>query len=115
MLHVVSTCLAAAACAYAVFLNFTHAPMVVDTARRLRIPVSSMIPFGIVLGLAGAGLLVGLAVPWVGVAAAAGLVAYFVLAVAAHLRVRDFQLAWPLVFLVLAAAALLTGSATIGS
>ena len=109
--YLVSTCLAAAACAYAVYLNFTRSPMVIDTARRLGVPVSLMIPFGIVLGSAGAGLLAGLAVPALGTAAAAGLVAYFLLAVAAHLRARDLHLAWPLLYLSLATAALVTGLA----
>jgi hypothetical protein len=39
--------------------------------------------------IAAVALLVGLALAQVGVAAAGGLVAYFVLAVGAHLRVRD--------------------------
>lgn len=109
--YVTCTCLAALACAYAVYLNLTHAGMVLDTAARLGIPGSLMVPFGIVLGLAAAGLLAGLAVPGLGTAAAAGLVAYFVVAVAAHLRAHDFRLAWPLLYLALATAALATGLA----
>ena len=50
------------------------------------IPVSLMVPFGILLGSAGAGLLAGLAVPGLGTVVAAGLVAYFVIALGAHLR-----------------------------
>ncbi len=38
-----------------------------------------MVPFGVLLGSAGVGLLVRLAVPGLGTAAAAGLVAYFVI------------------------------------
>lgn len=109
--YLTCTCLAALACAYAVYLNLTHARMIVDTAARLGIPESLMAPFGILLGLAGAGLLAGLAVPGLGTAAAAGLVVYFVIAVAAHLRAHDFQLAWPIVYLSLAGAALATGLA----
>lgn len=105
------TCLAALACAYAVYLNFTHAALVTDTAHRLGLPVSLMVPFGILLGSAGAGLLAGFAVPGLGTAAAAGLVAYFVIALTAHLRARDFQLTWPLLYLSLAAAALATALA----
>jgi hypothetical protein len=109
--YLTCTCLAALACAYAVYLNLTHARSVIDTAARLGIPVSLMVPFGILLGSAAAGLLAGLAVPGLGTAAAAGLVAYFVIAVAAHLRAHDFQLAWPLIYLSLATAALATGLA----
>jgi hypothetical protein len=109
--YLTCTCLAALACAYAVYLNVTHARLIIDTAQRLDIPVSLMVPFGILLGSAGAGLLAGLAVPALGTAAAAGLVAYFVIALAAHLRAHDSQLAWALSYLSLAAAALTTGLA----
>ncbi|HEY7100548.1 MAG TPA: DoxX family protein [Mycobacteriales bacterium] len=105
------TCLAALACAYAVYLNLTHATSIINTAERLEIPVSLTVPFAILLGSAAAGLLAGLAVPALGTAAAAGLVAYFLIAVTAHLRAHDFRLAWPLLYLSLAGAALATGLA----
>ena len=113
--YLTCTCLAALACAYAVYLNATHAKVVIDTAHRLAIPVSLMVPFGILLGSAGVGLLAGLAVPGRGIVAAAGLVAYFVIALGTHLRARDFQLTWPLIYLSLAAAALATGLAYHGA
>jgi hypothetical protein len=106
------TCLAALACGYAVYANITNAPFIFETAQRLGLNASLLrIPGGILLGSAGAGLLAGLAVPGHGTAAAAGLVAYFVIALAAHLRTRDLHLAWPLTYLLLAAAALATGLA----
>lgn len=113
--YLTCTCLAALACAYAVYLNATRAKVVIDTAHRLDIPVSLMVPFGILLGLAGAGLLAGLAVPGLGTVAAAGLVAYFLIALGVHLRARDFQLTWPLIYLSLAAAVLATGLAYHGA
>ncbi|PRC49409.1 transmembrane invasion protein [Mycobacterium sp. ITM-2017-0098] len=67
------------------------------------------IPYLAALKLAGAvGLLVGLvAAPWLGVAAATGLVMFFIGAVAVHVRTRVLHnLAFPLTFLVLAVAAL---------
>jgi len=109
--YVLCTCLAALACAYAVYANFTHAPFVAETAQRLGISQSLMVPFGVLLGSAGAGLLAGLAVPGLGTAAACGLVAYFVIALAVHLRARDHQLAWALTYMSLGAAALATGLA----
>jgi hypothetical protein len=96
---------------YAVYANFTHARFVTEAADRLGIPVSLSVPFGILLGSAGVGLLAGFAVPGLGTAAASGLLTYFVIALAAHLRAHDFQLAWPLIYLSLAAAALVTGLA----
>src|SRR4029078_4599935 len=70
--YVTCTCLAALACAYAVYLNLTHASVITDTAQRLDIPVSLTVPFAILLGSAAAGLLAGLAAPGLGTAAAAG-------------------------------------------
>lgn len=113
--YLTCTCLAALACAYAVYLNITRASMIVDTADRLNIPQSVMIPFGILLGSAGVALLAGIAVPGLGTAAAAGLVAYFVIALGAHVRAHDFQVTWPLIYLSLATAALATGLARHGA
>lgn len=53
------------------------------------------------------GLIVGIWVPWIGVAAAAGLMLYFAAAVAAHLRVSDSKgAAGPMPFLMLSFVAL---------
>ncbi|GIF22286.1 hypothetical protein BJ973_002610 [Actinoplanes tereljensis] len=57
------------------------------------------------------GLLAGFAVPWLGKAAAAGLVLYFVGALIAHLRVGSRQLVGPAVFLVTEIAALVVALA----
>lgn len=65
-------------------------------------------PYLAALMLAGAvGLLVGIAFAPLGIAAAAGVILYFVGALVAHLRVKDFALLPALVFLALAVAALL--------
>ena len=53
------------------------------------------------------GLLAGLAMRWLGILAAAGLVLYFVGALVAHLRVGSRQLAGPAVFLLVELAALI--------
>ncbi len=105
------TCITALACGYAACMSITRAAMIIDTAQLLHIPVSLMRPFGILLGSAGAGLLIGFAVPGLGTAAAAGLVAYFVIAVATHVCARDYHLSWALMYLSLAGAALATGLA----
>lgn len=55
----------------------------------------------------GAGLLIGIAWPPLGVAAAVGLVIYFVGAVVSHMRVRDFKgIGAPILPLVLSVATL---------
>ena len=63
--------------------------------------------------LAGAvGLLVGLSWWPIGVAAAIGVILYFVGALVFHVRARDMALAAPAVFLVLAVAALVLRAVT---
>ncbi|HWD83695.1 MAG TPA: DoxX family protein [Kribbella sp.] len=68
-----------------------------------------IVPFGLLLGAGAAGLLVGLAVPPLGVLAAAGLVLYFLSALAAHLRAHALNLApWSLYFATCTAALVTT-------
>jgi hypothetical protein len=104
--YVLCTCVAAFGCAYAVYLNFARAAFVIETSKRLGVSASLIVPCGALLAAASAGLLAGFAVPGLGTAAACGLVVYFVIALAAHLRARDFQIVWPLAYLSLGTAAL---------
>jgi hypothetical protein len=62
--------------------------------------------------LSGAGVLVGIAVAPVGIAAAAGLVLYFVLAITFHVKAHDHHLLSPAVPLLLAAACLVLRAAS---
>ncbi|MER7001350.1 DoxX family protein [Streptomyces sp. NPDC000410] len=100
------TLLTAAATGAGAYVDFTRHPMVVAIAERLQVPVSWMYPLGACLGTASLGLLAGLALRPLGVAAAAGLILYFAGAVITHLRVRDYQLGSALLFLALSAATL---------
>jgi hypothetical protein len=85
----------------------THAPAVVETYRRVGVPERQLNLLALVLTAGAAGLVVGLWWRPLGVAAAAGLVAYFVLAVAAHVCHHDLKpLPTPLVFLALSVAGL---------
>jgi DoxX-like family len=52
------------------------------------------------------GIIVGLFAPWIGIAAAAGGVLYFILAIGAHLRKRDWDVLPALGYLALSAATL---------
>lgn len=75
-------------CVLVAAAEFTGQPAIVDTMDRLG--ATRIIPVLVAAKMiAAVALLVGLALAQVGVAAAGGLVAYFVLAVGAHLRVRD--------------------------
>lgn len=94
---------------YAAALNFVGAKSVKIVADDVRVPQKWMIPFGILLAFGAAGLLAGFAVPVLGTAAAVGLVAYFICALSAHVRVRDLNVAGAVSFLVMAVAALVVG------
>ncbi|GIF62277.1 hypothetical protein Ais01nite_03120 [Asanoa ishikariensis] len=71
-----------------------------------RLPRSWGPVLGVLLAAGSLGLLAGFAVPLLGTLAAAGLVAYFVGAFGAHLRVGSRDLVGPAVFLALSVAAL---------
>lgn len=109
--YVVITILAALTNTYAASLNFVGAESVRVVADHVRVSQRWMIPFGILLASGALGLLVGFALPVLGIAAAFGLVLYFICAVSAHIRVRDPQVGGAVTFLVLAVAALIVGLA----
>jgi hypothetical protein len=109
--YLVITSLTALALGYAAGLNFVGAESVKVVADRVRVSRRWMIPFGTLLASGAIGLLAGFVVPALGTAAAIGLVLYFICAVSAHLRVRDRQIGGAVCFLLLSAAALITGLA----
>jgi hypothetical protein len=87
------TLIASVAALGGALLNLTGHRIPVTEARRLSVPMEWLrFPIGVSYGLGFIGLLVGVAVPAVGIVAAAGFVVYFVLAVGAHLRVGDRSL-----------------------
>jgi hypothetical protein len=110
-LYVLTTCAAAFMTGYAAYLNVSGAESVKAVADRLAVPRAWMVRLGTVLACGAVGLVAGLVVPWLGLAAGAGLVVYFGCAVTAHLRVGDRQLGGATFFLLLSAAALGTNIA----
>lgn len=109
--YIAVTVLAVIALAYAAYLNFSRDELVTAAAKRVRAPESWIYPLGTLLAAGALGLLLGFAVPWIGTAAAVGVVLYFLCAVGAHLRVGDSRLAPAAAFLSLAVAALAVGLA----
>ncbi|MGY0390394.1 DoxX family protein [Nocardioides sp. WG-D5] len=88
-------------------LNLTGHRIPVTEAQRLSVPMEWLsFPIGVSYALGFLGLLVGVAVPAVGIVAAAGFVVFFVLAIGAHLRVGDRSLGRATVGLALASATL---------
>lgn len=104
--YVVITLLAALAYGYAATLNFVGAESVQAVADRVQVSRRWMVPLGVFLAAGALGLLIGFAVPVLGIAAATGLVLYFLCALGAHVRVRDRGVGGAVAFLVLALAVL---------
>jgi len=88
-------------------------PKVIEMLTGLGVP-EAWIPRLAGAELAGAiGLLIGLAVAPIGMAAAVGLICYFVGAVITHIRANDKQIAVPIVLAGMAVAALVLRVASI--
>ncbi|MFD6296793.1 DoxX family protein [Streptomyces sp. NPDC060235] len=89
------------------FLTFTKNPKITENMSRVGVP-DSWLPRLAALKAAGAiGLLIGMAVPVVGAAAAVGIVLYFIGAVIAHIRAKDKEMAPAIVLALIAVAALI--------
>jgi hypothetical protein len=108
IVYIVVTILTACMNMYAASLDFVGAQSVKAVADRVRVSQRWMVPFGVLLLSGGVGLLVGLAVPVLGTAAAIGLVAYFVCAIAAHVRAGDRGVAGAIFFLLAVASLIAT-------
>lgn len=110
--YLVVTLLTAAANAWAAANDVTRPAWLLDNMGRLGVPVGSLGPLGALKAAGALGLVVGIAVPPVGVAAAAGLVVFFAGAVATVVRARWYAHLWPVFFLALAVASLALRLAT---
>lgn len=108
------TLLLTALLAAAAARKLSHRPAVVASYQRLGVPEVRLNYLAAIL-LAGAlGLVLGLWWAPIGVAAAVGVVGYFLMAIGFHLRARDAKnLPTPATFLALALAALLLRLATL--
>ncbi|MEV8453136.1 DoxX family protein [Streptomyces sp. NPDC052095] len=110
--YVVVAVLLALASAGSAFLTFTRNPQVVGSMAKVGVP-DSWLPRLATAKAAGAlGLLAGLVVAPLGMAAAVGLVLYFSGGVIAHLRVKDHAVAPVVVLTLLAVAALVLRTAS---
>jgi hypothetical protein len=109
---VVSAVLAALA-AYAAVRKLGHSPQVVSSYARVGVPEERLNLLATILLAGAAGLILGWFWRPIGIAAAAGLAVYFVLAVIAHIRHHDERnLPTPVLMLVLSLAALTLGITT---
>jgi hypothetical protein len=104
--YIIVTVLATGANIYAAIIDFARPESIFTTMARLGVPESWLSMLGILKAAGALGLLVGIGIPAIGVAASVGLVLFFVAAIITHLRARDYSLGPAIVFLMLAVAAL---------
>jgi DoxX-like family len=103
--YVVVTVLTAAANTFAATVDVTRPEWLLGTMAKARVPQSWLSSLGALKAAGAIGLLVGIAVPLVGVAASVGLVLFFIGAIITHFRARYWNIA-PVAFLLLAIASL---------
>ena len=86
---IVVSSLLAAVVTFSAALKLTHRPAVVESYRTAGVPESWLNGLAALLLVAAVGLVVGIWWPIAGLAAAGGLVIYFLLAVGLHIRAND--------------------------
>jgi hypothetical protein len=105
--YVAITVLAAAANAAAAAFDLARSELVLRNMATLGIPPAWLFPLGALKAAGALGLLVGIAVPLLGVAAAAGLALFFVGAVIIHVHAGAYRsISYPGTFLLLAVGSL---------
>ena len=104
--YLVVTAVTAAANTYAATADFTRPAWLLDNMAKARVPQSWLYPLGALKAAGALGLLVGIGVPPLGVAAAVGLVLFFIGALITHVRARYWAIAAPVAFLLLAVGSL---------
>jgi hypothetical protein len=107
VMHTVVSSVLALMLVLSAVLKLSHRDAVLANYRRVGVAENRINALAVVLLAGAVGLVAGLWLAPVGVAAAIGLVCYFLLAVAVHVRAKDYKnLPAPLVYLALATVAL---------
>lgn len=104
--YLVVTILVASAHVFAATVDFIRPQWLLATMSKIGVQESWLPILGILKAAGALGLLIGIRVPLIGIAAASGLTLFFVGAVITHLRARNYSLATPFVFLLAAAGTL---------
>lgn len=108
VLHTGLVVLAAGANTFSAVADFVRLERIRVSMTRVGVPPRLLPWLGVPKAVAVMGLLAGLANTWLAVAAAVGLVVFFLLAIGTHLRAGDHTIALPIGFLVLAVGVLVT-------
>ncbi len=105
--YLIVTVLTAAANIYAAISDFRPPAWMLSNMKRLGVHGRWLTTLGVLKALGALGLLAGIGIPLIGVAAAAGLVLFFVGAIVTALRARWYaHLPFPFVWLLLAVGSL---------
>jgi hypothetical protein len=104
--YVLVTVLAAAANTFAATADFLRPQWLLANMTKVGVPRSWLFPLGALKAAGALGLLVGIGVPLLGVAAAVGLVLFFVGANITHIRAHWYSFTYPATYLLLAGASL---------
>jgi DoxX-like protein len=104
--YVVVTVLTAAANTYAATVDFTRPEWLLRNMAKARVPQSWLFSLGALKAAGALGLLVGIGMPLLGLAASSGLVLFFIGAIVTHFRARYWNIAAPAAFLLLAVGSL---------
>jgi DoxX-like family len=105
--YVMVTLVAAVFIAWAAYVDFARAEWVINNMTRYAIPQSWLFLLGMLKAVGAVGLVIGLGVPLIGVAAALCLVLYFIGAVVTVVRSQWYShLRCPIPFLLMATASL---------
>jgi hypothetical protein len=104
--YVIVTVLAAAALTFTVVADFFLRDRVLPNMDRAGVPRTWLPGLAAARAAGAVGLLVGLWVPAIGIAAAVGVILYFAGAIVTHVRARWYDISYPSIYLLLAAGSL---------
>lgn len=108
--HIIVTIAAALWVGFSAYSIFTKAAFVVEPLQSYGVPQSWWFWLGLAKAAGAVGLIVGLFIPFIGVAAAIGIILYFLGAVATVLRARSYAtVVYPVMYLIPAATSLILG------
>ena len=107
IIYIIATIVTAAANTYAAIVDFRRPQWILDNIAKWGGSHSRLFTLGALKAAGALGLLLGIGVPLIGVAAATGLVLFFVGAIAVVIRAGWYShLPWPSTYLLLAVGSL---------
>jgi uncharacterized protein involved in cysteine biosynthesis len=107
--YIIVTVLAVVALTFSATVDFIRYKQVLINMARAGVPESWLTMLGSAKAAGAVGLLAGIAIPAFGIAAAIGVILFFVGAIITHIRARWFSFGYPATYLLLAVGALVLG------